>query len=276
MVKNNSSRNATPVVVQTGSARKNNRSKKTEQPANTTVVQTQETTTTTESQPANTTVVQTQETTTTTESQPVTTRLHVNLPEELVSQLRFTPALNELQHRIETQLNELKALRAESRRLLSTYEHDLQRVQKSKRRRRANFEPTGFIKKSLLPNNLADLLGVAHGTTLSTPEITKRFYAVLEERKLYDEKDHRIFRPDTQTRQVFGLSDDVLTSTSHKDKNGFNFMTLQKHLSQCLRQVNGSEQTQTTQPTQTTEPAQVVVTETSRHKKSHKTASSTA
>jgi chromatin remodeling complex protein RSC6 len=61
-------------------------------------------------------------------------------------------------------------------------------------------------------------------------------HSVLKERKLCDEKDHRIFRPDTQMRKVFGLSDSVMTSTSHKDTNGFNFMTLQKHISRCLKQ----------------------------------------
>ena len=183
-------------------------------------------------------------------------RLNGSFPEDLLSQFRFTSSFEEFQRKLDFQLNELKSLRAESRRLLSAYEYDLQRVQKSKRRRRANVEPSGFIKKTLLPSNLAVLLGVEHGTPLSTPEITKRFYAVIEERKLYDEKDHRIFRPDAQTRQVFGLPDSVLTSTSHKDKNGFNFMTLQKHLSQCLKQVNNSETKQPEQPKQVEQPKQ--------------------
>ena len=175
-------------------------------------------------------------------------RFYEHMSEDVVSQLRFIKSFDEFQHKLDSQLNELKILRTESKRLLLSYEQDLQKVQKSKRKRRTNFEPTGFIKKSLLPNDLADLLNVEHGTLLSTPEITKRFYAVLDERKLYDEKDHRIFRPDLQTRKVFGLSPDVLLSDSYKDKNGFNFMTLQKHLSQCLKQVNNQKSSEVPQP----------------------------
>jgi len=220
-----------------------------------------------------------------------TSRLHVNIPSDILSNLRFTTAYANLQRQIAIQMNTLKDLRSESKRLMAAYEHDIHRVYKNKRRRRGNFEPTGFIKKSLLPNNLADLLGVAHGTTLSTPEITKRFYDVLKERQLYDEKDHRIFRPDAQTRQVFGLSDNVLTSTSHKDKNGFNFMTLQRHLSQCLKQVNDVEQsqsqsqsqsqTQTPSQTQSQSQTSVLATEQtqttpSRNKRNAKNANSSA
>jgi chromatin remodeling complex protein RSC6 len=183
-----------------------------------------------------------------TETTSSQSRLNGSFSEELVSQLRFMNSYNDLQKRIEEQFNYLKTLRTEVRKLVSAYEHDMQRVQKSKRRRRANFEPTGFIKKSLLPNDLADLVGVAHGTEMSTPELTKRFYAVLKERNLCDEKDHRIFRPDTQMRRVFNLPDSVMTSTSHKDLNGFNFMTLQKHISTCLKQHNNLT-TETPAPT---------------------------
>ena len=217
---------------------------------------------TTESVPVTTQPLQTSDTLTTTESVSRTpSRFYGTLSTDLTSQLQFYSAFDDLQRRFTESLSELKALRYETRRLQNAYEHDLQRVQKSKRKRAGNVEPTGFVKESLLPNDLADLIGVAHGTKLSTPELTKRFYRVLNERNLYHSKDHRIFLPDAQMRSVFELSEDVNKSSSHNDENGFNFTTLQKHIARCLRRVNNGDVV-TTQTASVTASASAPVTPT--------------
>ena len=157
------------------------------------------------------------------------------LPEDVRSQLRYERTLELFEKQITSLQDGLRNLRNEYKKLWGSYEYDINKVRKSRKRRNGPAEPTGFIKKTVLPDELADLVGVARGSEMATPELTKRFYKVLETRGLFYTQDRRIFRADEEMLRVFQLDNSVNSSTNFKDTDGFNFMTLQKHISNCLK-----------------------------------------
>jgi len=188
-----------------------------------------------------------------TSSEPSTTEratssLNVDLPAEVVSQLKFEAIYSAMQQKIDSHLAGLKLLRSEAKKLQSAYEGDLNRVRKSKKKRSGKFQPTGFIKETTLPNDLADLIGVQHGTKMSTPALTSKLYEVFEQRGSFLEKSNgkrnrRVFVADAEMLRVFGLPKEVNDSTDFNDMNGFNFKTLQKHISRCLKRNAALEST---------------------------------
>lgn len=94
---------------------------------------------------------------------------------------------------------------------------------------------TGFTKSEPVPDSLAKLVGVTPGTTMSRTDVTKKVYDAIKDRKLYYEKDKRVLRTDEEIQQIFDLPDSVNQSINPKDKEGFNFFNIQKHISQVYQ-----------------------------------------
>ena len=152
------------------------------------------------------------------------------IPEELERELKFKSALNELRNEIGTQTKVLKDLKSGVRKLETSYQHDMNKAVRAKRRKNGPNKPTGFVKELELPKELADLINVPEGTKISMPSYTKKFYEMLKRENLFYENDGRVLRANDQIKKVFNLPDSVNESTNYKDKNGFNFYTLQKHI----------------------------------------------
>ncbi len=146
------------------------------------------------------------------------------------SENRFRRALSELRTELETQQRSVKDFRGYIKKLESAYQFDLSRASKMRKRKTSQVKPTGFVKELELPKELADLIGADVGTRLSMPSYTKKFYEMLKQNKLFYEKDGRVLRANAEIKRVFNLPDSVNESTDYKDKNGFNFYTLQKHI----------------------------------------------
>jgi hypothetical protein len=67
--------------------------------------------------------------------------------------------------------------------------------------------------------------------TLSPPIITKLFYDKLLNSNLIYEKDKRVFRTNSEITKLLGVPESVNNSVDYNDPDGFNFITLQKYLS---------------------------------------------
>jgi len=152
------------------------------------------------------------------------------IPEELEKEFKFKKTLGDLQNEITTQTKVLKELKSGVKKLEISYQHDINKAVRSKRKKNGPSRPTGFVKELELTKDLADLIGVVEGTKMSMPSYTKEFYKMLEREKLFYENDGRVLRANEQIKKVFGLPDTVNESIDYKDKNGFNFYTLQKHI----------------------------------------------
>jgi hypothetical protein len=153
---------------------------------------------------------------------------------EGVSNLKFEAQHDVLQSEVQIMREKLRDFANTMKKLEAAYKHDVKRVSKAKRKRNANAKPTGFIKKTAVSDKLAKFLHIESGTLLSGPEITKRVWAELKSRNLQYKEDKRVLRTNKEVSEIFNIPSSVNKSTSHKDKDGFNFCNIQKYISNAL------------------------------------------
>jgi SWIB-domain-containing proteins implicated in chromatin remodeling len=158
-----------------------------------------------------------------------------NIPETLTKDLKFKTQIEKLNDEVSKQTAALKDLKNGIKRLELSYDHDMNKAIKVKRKKAGLVKPTGFVKAKRLPKSLAELIGVQEGTEMSMPTYTRRFYEMLKEKQLFYNEDKRILRADDKMKEVFGLDDKVNESVDHKDTNGLNFYTLQKHIARVIK-----------------------------------------
>merc|ERR1711970_406384 len=63
---------------------------------------------------------------------------------------------------------------------------------------------SGLTKPLNLSAELADLLGVKKGEKLSRPEVFKKLWAYIKEKKLQDPENKQFFKPDKKMEPIFG------------------------------------------------------------------------
>merc|ERR1712203_1047480 len=63
---------------------------------------------------------------------------------------------------------------------------------------------SGLTKPLTLSKELADLIGAKKDEKLSRPEVVKRIWAYLKEKKLQDPDNKQFFAPDAKMQPIFG------------------------------------------------------------------------
>ena len=116
--------------------------------------------------------------------------------------------------------------------LKKMYMIDIKNAKKNKSKK-DNKMNSGITKQQKVPPKLCKLLNINQNITMSRVEITKKIYDLIQQRNLYYKDDKRVFRADNDFKKVFNLPDSVNDSIDPKDKNGFNFYTLQSHIKKC-------------------------------------------
>lgn len=66
------------------------------------------------------------------------------------------------------------------------------------------FQGSGLTKPLNLSPELADIIGAKKGEQLSRPEVVKRIWAYLKEKKLQDPENKQFFKPDAKMQPIFG------------------------------------------------------------------------
>jgi hypothetical protein len=150
-------------------------------------------------------------------------------------ELRFGSQCVALKKEVGFMSEKLKEMKLFLKKLESAYKHDVKKVAKSKRKRKGNTIPTGFIKTTPVPAKLANFLDIDAGTELSGPEVTSLVWKALEAKGLQYKEDRRVFRTNTEVTDVFGVDKSVNKSILHNDKKGFNFCNIQKYISTALQ-----------------------------------------
>ena len=160
------------------------------------------------------------------EPKPVETKPAAEVAEvaeaEVVPQLTqdFTEFMSKLQQ--VTQL--MSSLRTEFRTLEKKANRELKAAQKAnaKRKRKAgNRSPSGFVKPTLISNELATFLSKPVGTEMARTEVTREINTYIRANNLQDKSNGRKINADTKLSKLLKLkSDDELT-----------YFNLQKYMS---------------------------------------------
>lgn len=145
---------------------------------------------------------------------------------------KFKILYKQLSEKINAMSKDLKSLKHNLNKLCIAYDNDIKKIEKDKKRKNTK---SGIQTEKLIPDDLADFIGVKYGTKLSRAKLQKRVCGALKEKGLYYKKDKRIFRVDQQVMKIFNIKKDVNNVIDAKDKSGFTIYTLQTYLAKKLR-----------------------------------------
>ena len=121
----------------------------------------------------------------------------------------------EFQVRLSTIRTSLSNLLQDFKSLQKKTERELKNAQKvgSKRKRKSGArQPSGFVKPTLISNELADFLGKDHGSELARTEVTREINAYIRANKLQDPANGRKINPDSKLKKLLSIkAEDELT-----------------------------------------------------------------
>ena len=127
-----------------------------------------------------------------------------------------------------TQLTALRTLQAkvliDFRALQKRTERELKAAQKanSKRKRKSgNRAPSGFVKPTLISDQLADFLGKPHGSELARTEVTREINQYIRANDLQDKTNGRKILPDAKLKNLLDVP----------EGEGLTYFNLQKYMS---------------------------------------------
>ena len=107
------------------------------------------------------------------------------------------------------------ALRSEFRLLERQTARELKNAQKAsmkKKRKVGNRAPSGFVKPTLISNELAGFLGKPEGSEMARTDVTREINKYIRTNNLQDKENGRQINPDKKLTSLLKLSkDDVLT-----------------------------------------------------------------
>jgi chromatin remodeling complex protein RSC6 len=117
--------------------------------------------------------------------------------------------------KLQTLGSALAALRSELRVIERQVERELRAARKAsekKRRKNINRQPSGFVKPTLISNELAAFLGKSNGSEMARTEVTREINAYIRDNKLQDKDNGRRILPDAKLKKLLKLKEgDELT-----------------------------------------------------------------
>jgi len=143
----------------------------------------------------------------------------VSAPAPAVDGAEATPAAAELDGSVSTALYSsvltklqsaqavLASIRSEVNELKRQHARELRAANKANKRRKtsANRAPSGFVKPTLISNELAAFLGKPEGSVLARTEVTREVNAYIRNQKLQDKDNGRKINPDAKLLKLLKL-----------------------------------------------------------------------
>tara|TARA_B100001250_G_C19551084_1_gene679009 strand:+ start:109 stop:732 length:624 start_codon:yes stop_codon:yes gene_type:complete len=82
------------------------------------------------------------------------------------------------------------------------------KLSNKRKRKTGNRAPSGFVKPTLISDQLADFLGKPHGSELARTEVTREINAYIRANDLQDKSNGRIIKPDSKLKKLLGVKND--------------------------------------------------------------------
>ena len=120
----------------------------------------------------------------------------------------LTDVFSEFMSKLQSLASQINALKGEFRTLEKKSVRELkaaQKAQQKRRRKNTNRSPSGFVKPTLITNELADFLKKPHGTEMARTEVTKEINSYIREHQLQDKTNGRKIIPDAQLTKLLKI-----------------------------------------------------------------------
>lgn len=153
---------------------------------------------------------------------------------EVVSLSAETPsALGELFARVNKAQQELTALvsqlKSETKLLEKHVSREMKTLDKMNARKKKNQKgraKSGFVKPTKISDELADFLGLAHGTEIARTDVTKQITQYVRDNKLQDKSNGRRIIADAKLKKLLNYDEKKVT----EEKNLLSYFNLQRYL----------------------------------------------
>ena len=130
--------------------------------------------------------------------------------------------------------SQMSSLRTEFRSLERQVSRDMRAAQKAgakRKRKSGNRAPSGFVKPTLISNELAAFLNKPVGTEMARTEVTREINAYIREHKLQDKDNGRKIIPDTKLNKLLKI----------KKGEELTYFNLQKYMSPHFAKAGDKE-----------------------------------
>lgn len=152
------------------------------------------------------------------------------VPEPVKSEDDLSQAYSGCTAKLSLMRQQMSALILELRTLQKRSERELKAVQKAgnkRKQRHAVRAPSGFVKPTLISDQLAEFLSKPKGSLIARTDVTREINAYIRANKLQDEKNGRKINPDAKLTTLLTLQPtDELT-----------YFNLQRYMSQHFKKA---------------------------------------
>jgi len=135
--------------------------------------------------------------------------------------------------------SQFSSLRTEFRALERDVSRQLKAAQKAsakRKRKSGNRAPSGFVKPTLISNELAAFLGKPTGTEMARTDVTREINAYIREHNLQNKDNGRIILPDTKLKSLLKI----------KKGEELTYFNLQRYMSPHFAKASSKESTAAT------------------------------
>ena len=132
--------------------------------------------------------------------------------------------------------SQFSSLRTEFRALERDVSRQLKAAQKAsakRKRKSGNRAPSGFVKPTLISNELAAFLGKPTGTEMARTDVTREINAYIREHNLQNKDNGRIIVPDTKLKSLLKI----------KKGEELTYFNLQRYMSPHFAKASSKEST---------------------------------
>lgn len=142
----------------------------------------------------------------------VMTNNKVEAPVEEVesSDVVVSDAFSEFFGKLQTLASQMNALKSEFRVLEKKANREIKAAQKAnakRKRKTGNRSPSGFVKPTLISNELASFLNKPNGTEMARTEVTREINGYIRANSLQDKQNGRKINPDSHLAALLKIGD---------------------------------------------------------------------
>jgi hypothetical protein len=126
--------------------------------------------------------------------------------------------------------HQLSAVMGEVRSLQKRSDREMKAALKSSHKRKnknSNRAPSGFVKPTLISDQLADFLSKPHGSLIARTEVTREINAYIRANKLQDTTNGRKINPDAKLKKLLSV----------KTEDELTYFNLQRFMSQHFKKA---------------------------------------